>query len=100
MLHIVNKSPFDRNSLQSCLRLAQPNDAILMYEDGIYAAFKGTVIENDIQTTLSKCKMYVLKPDFEARGMNEGNVIPGIQSVSYSEFVDLTVQYSPVQAWL
>jgi len=100
MLHTVNKSPFDRNSLQSCLRFAQANDAILVYEDGIYAAFKGTVIESQIESALLKCKVYVLKPDCEARGMKTENLISGIQTVDYNGFVELTVQHSPVQAWL
>ena len=30
VLHIVNKSPFDRNSLDSCLRLAKADSAILI----------------------------------------------------------------------
>jgi hypothetical protein len=34
VLHIVNKSPYDRNSLDACLRLAQPDSAILLIEDG------------------------------------------------------------------
>ena len=29
MLHIVNKSPFEKNSLDSCLRMAQPGQALL-----------------------------------------------------------------------
>ena len=38
VLHIVNKSPYDRNSLDTCLRLAAPGSAILLIEDGVYAA--------------------------------------------------------------
>jgi len=33
MLHTVNKSPFERNTLQSCLRLAKPGSAILLIEE-------------------------------------------------------------------
>ncbi|MGD8498050.1 MAG: sulfurtransferase complex subunit TusB, partial [Chromatiales bacterium] len=42
MLHTVNKSPFDRNTLDACLRLAKPGSAVLLIEDGVYAATKGT----------------------------------------------------------
>ena len=28
MLHIVNKSPFEKNSLESAVRLSQPDSAI------------------------------------------------------------------------
>jgi tRNA 2-thiouridine synthesizing protein B len=42
VLHIINKSPFDRNSLDSCLRLAKADSPILLIEDGIYAVQKNT----------------------------------------------------------
>ena len=41
-LNIVNKSPFDRNSLASCVRTMSDGDAILLIEDGVYAATAGT----------------------------------------------------------
>ena len=41
MLHIVNKSPLDRPSLDTCLATAQPGGAILLIEDGVYAATNG-----------------------------------------------------------
>ena len=34
MLHTVNKSPFEKNSLETCLRLAEDNSSILLIEDG------------------------------------------------------------------
>jgi sulfur relay protein TusB/DsrH len=42
LLHTVNKSPFERNSLESCLRLSKAGHAILLFEDGVYAALQGT----------------------------------------------------------
>ncbi len=38
MLHLVNKSPFERNALDSCLRVAKPGASIMLLEDGVYAA--------------------------------------------------------------
>ena len=49
MLHIVNKSPFERNSLESCLKHAVKGSAILLIEDGIYAALKGTQATTQVQ---------------------------------------------------
>ena len=42
MLHIVNKSPFERNTLDTCLKHAKAGSAILLIEDGVYGALKGT----------------------------------------------------------
>ena len=41
MLHIVNKSPSQTRTLASCLRLAQDGSAVLLIEDGVYAATRG-----------------------------------------------------------
>jgi tRNA 2-thiouridine synthesizing protein B len=40
MLHTVNKSPFERNSLDSCLSHAKAGSSILLFEDGIYAVIR------------------------------------------------------------
>lgn len=112
MLHTVNKSPFERNSLETCLRFAgagfdenekSNQHAILLYEDGIYAALKGTTLESKVAAAITKykVKVYVLVPDLEARGMKKDNVIAEIQPVEdYAGFVDLVVENNPVQAWL
>ena len=41
MLHTVNKSPFERNALESCLRLAASGASVLLIEDGVVAALAG-----------------------------------------------------------
>ena len=37
MLHTVNKSPFDKSSLDTCLKFAKAGSSILLIEDGVYA---------------------------------------------------------------
>jgi tRNA 2-thiouridine synthesizing protein B len=100
LLHTVNKSPFDRNSLDACLRMAKDGSSILLIEDGVYGAMKGTRAESMIKNASGKLKLYVLGPDLEARGMRKENVIDGIEVVDYGGFVDLTVEHQAVQAWL
>ena len=41
MLHTVNKSPFESNSLEICLKHAKDGHDILLIEDGVYAVSKG-----------------------------------------------------------
>ena len=38
MLHIVNKSPYERNSLTSCLAHTGKGSALILIEDAVYAA--------------------------------------------------------------
>ncbi len=100
MLHTVNKSPFERNNLESCLRLAKKGAAILLFEDGVYGAQDGTAFANKVKDAQGQVKLFVLGPDLAARGIAEGQVIEGIQIVDYEGFVDLTVEYGTVNSWL
>ncbi len=99
MLHIVNKSPFQTSTLESCLRLAQPGSALLLIEDGVYAATAGTATEQQIREAAKSVKLYVLQPDAEARGI-AGKLIDGITPVDYGGFVDLTLEYPTTHSWL
>lgn len=73
-LHTVNKSPFDKNSLTSCLKYAKQGSAVLLIEDGVYAAINNTEATDKIKNALGSISIYVLKPDLETRGMSEGRV--------------------------
>ncbi|MDM8565318.1 sulfurtransferase complex subunit TusB [Candidatus Halobeggiatoa sp. HSG11] len=99
-LHIVNKSPFETNSLETCLRLARSGHCVLLFEDGVYGASKGTRFEALLTEAMQNCKIHVLLPDFEARGMKADNLIAGIETVDYLGFVDLVTASERVQSWL
>ncbi|MGE5130500.1 MAG: sulfurtransferase complex subunit TusB [Sphingomonadaceae bacterium] len=99
MLHIVNKSPYERNALEACLRLAQPGSALLLIEDGVYAATRGSAAEASLKQAMARVKVYALKPDLEARGV-AGRVMDGIQLVDFGGFVDLACEQPNCQSWL
>ena len=48
MLHTVNKSPFERDALGSCLRHAKKGSEVLLIEDGVYGAIKGTSLSKAV----------------------------------------------------
>ncbi len=99
MLHIVNKSHTQTNSLQSCLRLAQAGSALLLIEDGVYAATQGGAASAGIADAIQRLKVYALQPDVEARGM-AGKLVDGVIAIDYSGFVDLVVEHPNNQSWL
>jgi tRNA 2-thiouridine synthesizing protein B len=99
MLHIINKSPFEKNSLDSCLRMAQPGHGLLLIEDGVYAATQGSATQARITEACAKLSVYVLQPDLDARGMS-AKLIPGVSSVDYAGFVDLVEKYNTSHSWL
>jgi tRNA 2-thiouridine synthesizing protein B len=99
MLHTVNKSPFERNSLESCLNHARDGSSVLLFEDGIYAVIKGSKAASGIQAA-SGISFYVLGPDLQARGISADRVIDGVTVVDYGGFVDLVTRHDNVQSWL
>ena len=98
MLHIVNKSPAERNALDACLHVAQ-GGALLLIEDAVYAATRGNEGEAKLRDALSRLKVYALAPDLEARGMGD-RVMEGVTTVDYGGFVDLVTEHKNCQSWL
>ena len=99
-LHTVNKSPLDRNALESAVNHATKGSAVLLIEDGIYGAMKGTAKSALITDAISDISFYVMGPDLKARGIDESKVIDGIKVVDYKGFVDLVAEHDATQSWL
>jgi len=97
MLYTVNKSPFSTDSLGSVLRIAPPGAPILLYEDGVYAAMRGTENASLVETAMADHPIYALEADLEARGISD--VLDGIHVISYDGFVELVEQHD-VAPWL
>lgn len=99
MLHTVNKSPFERNALKSCLAYVKPGSAVLLIEDGVYAALADTTASDMVKQAMTKVSVYAMGPDLEARGVAQ-RVIDGVKVIDYAGFVDLVVEHPNNQAWL
>ncbi len=97
MLHIVNKSPFSHGNLDTCLRIAQGDDPILLIEDGVFAVKKGTSIEGRMKETVGRHPVYALQADLKARGIS--GVIEGVKVCDYAGFVQLVEEHRP-HSWL
>jgi tRNA 2-thiouridine synthesizing protein B len=99
MLHTVNKSPFDRNTFDTCLAHVKKGHAVLLIEDGVYAAMKGTEPAKKLEQAMKTVQVYALQPDVEARGI-QGRVLDGVKLVDFGGFVDLAAEHPTVQSWL
>lgn len=97
MLHIINKSPYERPALDSAL--ATGEGAILLIEDGVYAVVKGGAEESKIKGAMGKFKFYALTADLEARGIAD-RVMDGVAAIDYAGFVDLVAENKTCQSWL
>ncbi|HFC93339.1 MAG TPA: sulfurtransferase complex subunit TusB [Leucothrix mucor] len=100
MLHIVNKSPFEKVTFESCLNHVSAGDSVLMIEDAAVGAVDGTAFADELKSAMTKVNVYVLAGDLTARGLSEDRLIDGINTVDYAGFVDLTTGNETIQSWL
>ena len=100
LLHTVNRGPFERNMLESCIRSANADSSVLLTVDSVIAAMQDTKYSSTVTEAMANTTFYVLGPDFKARGLSESNIVEGVKVVDYDGFVDLTVDHESVQSWL
>jgi tRNA 2-thiouridine synthesizing protein B len=84
-LHLVNKAA----ALESCLSVADRDDAILLLEDGVYAALRAWAPER---------RLFVLEADVSARGLRE-RLHEDTRIVDDAGFVALVEAHQPVVTW-
>lgn len=99
-LHTVNKSPFEKNSLEQCLERAVDGGALLLIEDGVAAAVAKTAFSGRLVEESKRLKLYVLEPDLAARGFADAELVEGFNKIDYAGFVELVTQHERVHAWL
>jgi tRNA 2-thiouridine synthesizing protein B len=99
-LNIVNKSPFEKRSLDQCLSRIGEGDAVLLIEDAVVVALAGTSFESDLKAASADKRLYVLTPDLEARGLAGREMVDGFDAVDYKGFVSLVTEHDRVHSWL
>jgi tRNA 2-thiouridine synthesizing protein B len=75
-LHLVFRSPAESRALEQCLMRAGEGDAVLLLEDGVYAAAEGSALGGVLRAAVGQVAVYVLAPDLEARGLEVENPLP------------------------
>jgi tRNA 2-thiouridine synthesizing protein B len=98
-LHTVNKSPFEQSALVSCLEHVAQGDAVLLIEDAVVGARKGSHFAATLRDKQAACRIYVLAPDLAARGIKDAEVVEGVALLDYAGFVDLVAEETRVCAW-
>ncbi len=98
MLHTVNKSSFEKNSLQSCLNVIDDSSVILLIEDGVISASNNNNFSM-IAGLAEQGRVYALQGDVEARGLLT-KVADNIKLVDYAGFVDLVVAHKTSVSWV
>lgn len=94
MLHIVKSSPFASHALKNCINRLQPEDGLLLIEDGVYAIQQSQQWQPKLD---KRVKLYVLQDDAIARGIATDKI--EINCIDYDDFVQLTLEYSNSMSW-
>lgn len=98
MLHTVNKSSFERNSLQSCLNMIDDSSVVLLIEDGVICAANNTS-SSMLADLAAQGRVFALQEDIDARGISS-KVADNIKLVDYAGFVDLVVEHGTAVSWV
>ncbi|HTO56951.1 MAG TPA: sulfurtransferase complex subunit TusB [Pseudomonadales bacterium] len=95
-LHLVAASPDSSAALQSCLRCAADDDAILLIGNGVYGAVAGPFLRSTRRVGLKR--WFALEADVVARGMRS-QLAESVTLVDDAAFVDLVANHQPIVSW-
>lgn len=95
-LYIINQRLQVSHSL---LSLLQEDDALLLMENAVI-----TVADNRWNWNMTAASIYLLQEDLCARGLllraqSLGNTRPGLKTIDYDGFVDLSLSCDRVVSW-
>ena len=99
ILHTVNRSAYQDEALESCLRVAVAGSAVLLIEDGVYAARSSGQCAHLIGDARVEIQVYALDADLQARGIARGEMLERVQVLDYRGFVVLTCEFDKMLAW-
>ena len=100
MLHTVNKSPFEHTRAGDLPEVRPAGQRGAADRGWRVRGGQGHGrLAKQVQEALKTVSIYALKPDVEARGM-QNRVMDGVRLVDYGGFVDLVAEHNAVQSWL
>lgn len=103
VLHTVNKTG---EALLRCLSLLADGDAVLLIEDGVYAAQDTSAnaalwkkhAGTNAGTNAGTMPCFALESALAARGISD-NILSHFDVVNWQQFVALATQYNKVISW-
>ncbi|MEW9809545.1 MAG: sulfurtransferase complex subunit TusB [Candidatus Symbiodolus clandestinus] len=96
MLHTLSCSPFGCSRWEHLLASIVPSDGVLLFQNGVVAGLQNSLPAKQLLGT--GVTVYAVIADISARGLTQ-NMDQRIRRIDYSEFVALTVVYTPQWAW-
>lgn len=82
--------------LVAALPRSHPGDSLLLLEDGVYAG----LADSAEAMALAGRTVYLLRSDLIVRGLQDAPLAPGLTLIDMQDFVALTIDHSPIVAWM
>jgi tRNA 2-thiouridine synthesizing protein B len=95
ILHTVNKYS---DCISACMSVADKEDAVLLLEDGVYAALDMDDNRHFWASISTVSRHYVLEADLAARGISD-KMLARFNVVSWQDFVALSAESDKVISW-
>lgn len=95
MLHLVFSSRIQSALLE---RMAAGDTAVFL-DDAVYALVKTETIAFIQAAQADNKRLCALNEAMHLRGLDAAQLPVGVETVSYSQLVDLTVDITPIQSW-
>lgn len=93
-LHIISQSPASHSAFNRALAFIEPQDHVLLINDGCYAASHPALIRQAMKNTAAN--WLILEDDMIMRGIDAPT---GIQIISMDEFVQLCFAVHHCLSW-
>lgn len=87
-LHILTS-----NNIPAPVLASDDSQAIILLREAVY------LLLEPLPVKLNNIKIYALKEDLLARGLNPEMIPAAIALIDYAQLVDLTVEYTRVTTW-
>ncbi len=97
VLHTLNRPGYRDVPLRTCLALLRPGDALLLIEDGVYAAVDTPGNRELWHGLPERVACHVLAPDVHARGLSRLQSV--FTPVDDAGFVDLVCHHDKTVNW-
>lgn len=96
MLHIITEALLSQAVVE---RIASDDDAILL-SGAVWAAFSGHQDNSKLHTLLERaCRIYVLQDSLAMNGIENHQLLSGVEAIDYAGFVELTVKNPVSHTW-
>ncbi len=96
MLHLIAESSLSRAVVE---RIAGGDDVVLQ-SGSVWAAFSGHRDNGKLEQILARGgKVYALHDQLDMQGIDDSQLLPGVQRIDYARLVELAVGNPVIHTW-